>query len=96
MGETDGIRSDPCPKLTLLRQDLLSDSFCFEPSPGTHLRIAPTMADPNDPYLIALPPVPCLTLKTTLDMKPDGYFERPVVATVLVDHRGANGTLHLI
>lgn len=49
------------------------------------------MADPNDPYLIALPPVPCLTLKTTLDMKPDGYFERPVVATVLVDHRGSNG-----
>lgn len=54
------------------------------------------MADPNDPYLIALPPVPCLTLKTPLDMKPDGYFERPVVAAVLVDHRGTNGAQYII
>jgi hypothetical protein len=49
------------------------------------------MADPNDPYLIALPPVPCLTLPTPLDIKPDGYFERPIVAVGLVPHMGVDG-----
>ena len=49
------------------------------------------MADPNDPYLIALPPVPCLTLHTPMDMKPDGYYERPVIPSCVVLHAGPDG-----
>lgn len=52
------------------------------------------MTDPNDPYLNALPPVPVLTLPTTLDIKSDGYYERPIIATSVIPHMGSDGTLH--
>lgn len=53
------------------------------------------MAKPNDPYLVAIPPVPLLALATTLDIKPAGYFHREVFAQTAVDYGGTDGT-HLL